>query len=221
MDRQELRDHVRAQLDVDEEELSNDMLDFFLGEAFQRTLAEEAKWPFLEMEWELTFVDGEPVALPSDLAQIESVYLYGVDQLLFLAHGFAEQTFGRDGTVGQTRFFSVRNSRIYPWPAPGNDFKDILVTGWRKPTPFFSGDAGAEPDCDERLHSALVWYACSLMQAVNEEDVYDSIYYKKWQDVAKAARDDIMRPDPTRRRIYNGGIYKLRGNNIANQWTVN
>lgn len=210
MNKQELRDAVRGQLDVDEEELPNIRVDLYLADAFQRTIQAERKWPFLEFEWDVDFLEGEPVNVPTDLAAIEHAYLYGVDQLMFLDHGFAEEQFGRDGTLGTSRFYSIRNGKIYLWPAPFDDLSTVLLSGWRKPVDFYSVAAAAEPDCDSRLHLSLVWYGCAKAQIANEDSDLNNDYYKMWQDGVSSARDDIMRPDPGRSRIFNGGLGKLR-----------
>jgi hypothetical protein len=210
LNKQELRDAVRAQLEVDDEELPDSRLDLYLADAFQRTIQQERKWPFLEMEWTLGIPEGEPETIPADLAGIDHVYMVGQDQLRFLDHGFAEENYGRDGSVGHSRFYSVRNGKVYLWPAPFEDDVELLITGWRKPTDFFTADAGAEPDCDSRLHIPLIWAACALAQLANEDEVLDQSYVQKWEQGVVAARNDIMRPDPARARILHGGIAKIR-----------
>jgi hypothetical protein len=116
-----------------------------------------------------------------------------------------------DGTLGQARYYSLHANRLYLWPSGFDAVQSLHVTGYRKPVDFLTADAGAAPDCDERLHLSLIWYGCALAQAANEDEVLDSLYYKKWQQGVETARSDIMRPDPGRARILNGGLFKLSG----------
>ena len=208
LSKQALRDAVRNQLDVDDEELPNGRLDLYLADSFQQTVQRERKWPFLEFEWEITIADGEPHVLPVDFAAADSVYLYGSAQLQFLAHGFAEEQFGRDGSIGSSVFYSLRNGKIYLWPAPEQDAAVLLISGWRKPADFLEASAAAEPDCDSRLHIPLIYNACALAMAANEDEVINSLYYQMWQRGVDQARVDIMRTDPGRRRIFASGVVK-------------
>ena len=54
MNLQQLRDYIRVQLDMDEEELPNALLDSYLSEGFLRTISMEVRWPFYEKRWNIT-----------------------------------------------------------------------------------------------------------------------------------------------------------------------
>ena len=60
MNLQELRDYVRTQLDVDEEELPNPLLDAYFSEGFERTIALEVRWPFYETRWDVAYLPEVP-----------------------------------------------------------------------------------------------------------------------------------------------------------------
>ena len=49
------------------------------------------------------------------------------------------------------------------------------------PTDWIAGGAGAEPDCDIRLHQLLAHYAIALCYAQQEDEVLEDVYMKRWQ----------------------------------------
>ena len=67
MNLQELRDYIRMQLDMDEEELPNALLDSYLSEGFLRTISQEVRWPFYEHRWDVAKIDGvRTITIPPD-----------------------------------------------------------------------------------------------------------------------------------------------------------
>jgi len=200
----QLRDFVRSQLDVDEEELPNDRLDLYLADAFWSTVEAEQRWPMYEVEAQITFTDGV-AAMPASLRGIETLYYN--DQLPFIDYGTVERAFGAPAPFGIPRFFTIRNQQILMYPAQEGGV-EAFAQGWRTPDDFLLATAGDAPDCDERLHYALIYFACSIAQAANEDEVLRGLYYSQWEAAVERARRDIMRPHPARSRILNGGVGK-------------
>ena len=54
--RQRLRAYVRNQLEVDDEELPDVLLNIYLQDAFDRTMALDNRWPRNETTWPLSKV---------------------------------------------------------------------------------------------------------------------------------------------------------------------
>ncbi|HEU0069380.1 MAG TPA: hypothetical protein VFQ26_09015, partial [Nitrospiraceae bacterium] len=156
MNLQELREYIRVQLDMDEEELPNALLDSYLQEGFLRTISMENRWPFYETRWNVAALD-ENIALPvdADPAGVTSL----VDQtngyrLMQVAYELAEDSFvGMWSTTSNPMYYSIYGGAIILWPAPLDDFaRDYALRGQRLPTNWTVGGAGATPDCDVRLH---------------------------------------------------------------------
>ena len=200
----ELRDSVRTQLQLDEVELPNSAVDFYLRAAFDITVQAERQWPFLEKQWDLTTVAGvRAVAVPEDYRAHHGVYHQETGPLRELDHGFAIDNFGSIETAdGYPQWISRFGGFFYLWPNLEDAVHTLIVIGVRAPLAF-PINAADSPDCDRRLDIALVWYACSLAKQQEEDEVLAAEYKTLWQDALAAARADIMRVDELRPRFLN------------------
>ena len=54
--------------------------------------------------------------------------------------------------------------------------------------------ASAEVDADIRLHLPIVWYACSLGYAQQEDEVLEATYMNRYHEAVQIAHDSVMRP---------------------------
>ena len=91
MNVEELRTAVRAQLDLDKEDLGDGLLDQYLLEAFQQTTANELRWPWLETSWVVNATsDGSPALLPDDIGAVASVVSSEGEALEHVSHEDAE-----------------------------------------------------------------------------------------------------------------------------------
>ena len=213
MNLQQLRDYVRVQLDVDEEELPNALLDTYFNEAFLRTMSMENRWPFYEMRWDVAKVAASPtVALPADcdppgiMALIDKTN--GV-RLMQVANELAEDSFvGMAATASNPSYYSIYGGAIVLWPelAAGSADRNFLLRGYRLPQDWISQGASAEPDCDARLHQLLAHYAIALAYAQQEDEVLEDVYMKRWQSSYLAAHSAICNPRHHRPLILNGGL---------------
>lgn len=229
---QELRDLVRTQLELDLDDLPNEQVDWYLREAFQRTIQTEQQWPFYAKTWYLGS-DPRGLQIPADLAGIASLLdTQTGNRLLFISQEMAEQTFYGDPGGSVPQFFSMWGDRLDLWPKQtahkaianpdgalwieggflvvmnGAPRRDYTLRGWRRPTDWI-GD-GSNPlavvDADERLHLPLVHYAASIYKAFEEDDVMERVYLGRWSDGLDLARRDIMRPQHHRPLVFNGGL---------------
>jgi hypothetical protein len=204
---QELRDAVRDQMELDEEDLSNSMIDFYVQEGYTEAIAAEQQWPFFEQFWEIPIPEGASrVPLPKDLAALASVtdQLTG-NRLLKIAYEMAEDNRLASDSAGDPTMFSVWGPDLFLWPAAGTA-RVFGARGWRHPKNWVASGAGAVVDADERLHSTLVHYAVSRAYAQQEDDVLEQLYYGKFRAAFDIVRKAIMKPDPQRPLILNGGF---------------
>jgi hypothetical protein len=209
---QQLRDYIRTQLDVDEEELPNSLLDSYLDEGFQRTISMENRWPFYETRWTLSKVaDIATITLPPncDAAGIMSL----VDatngyRLMEVANELAEDSFvGMWSTSSNPMYYSIFGNALALWPTPPDDLvRTYRMRGYRLPTSWVTAGAGSEPDCDSRLHQLLAHYAIALAYAQQEDEVLEDVYMKRWQASYLAAHSAICNPRHHRPLIFNGGL---------------
>jgi hypothetical protein len=209
---QQLREYIRVQLDMDEEELPNALLDSYLHEGFLRTISMENRWPFYENTWPLIKqADVAGIPLPTDCDPPGIVSLVDTTngyRLLQVANELAEDNFvGMWATSGNPMYYSIYGRQITLWPAVQEPFgRSYTMRGYRLPGNWVAQGAGAQPDCDTRLHQLLAHYAIALCYAQQEDEVLEDVYMKRWQASYLAAHAAICNPRHHRPLVLNGGL---------------
>jgi hypothetical protein len=199
----ELREAVRGQVDMDSEELDDARVDLFLQDGFNKIIELEQEWPFFEQSWTTTYTTVDGFALmPADVEALVSVINPDGRRLNYLAHDVAEDTRFR---VGDAWYYSIWGNRLFLWAKPDGDV-ELTLRGWRTPEPWGDMGPAESPDCDERFHIALVYYACSLVYAQQEDELLEQTYMARFERSVQATRQALMRPHPSRPRIMFGNF---------------
>lgn len=209
----QLREYIRTQLDMDEEELPNALLDTYLNEAFLRTISMENRWPFFEKRWGVAQIAGESaIVLPADCDPVGITSLQdmvsGV-RLMQISNEIAEDNFVGAASVSTAPlYYSIYAGAITVWPPfqEGAAGRGYNLRGQRFPKDWIALGASAEPDCDVRLHQLLAHYAIALAYAQQEDEVLEDTYMKRWQASYLVAHSAICSPRHHRPLIFNGGI---------------
>jgi hypothetical protein len=196
----DLRKNVRVQTETTEGELPNATIDWYLQQAFDRQIAHENDWPFLEKVWTLTLaIDATTIALPADVNPPGIRALTDTSTgtaLTMIDYSQAEQWYGGiDPASTFPAYYSVWGTTLYLWPpmkfAAERKFR---MRGHRKPVNWIAQGPEAEPDCDERLHGPMIHYAIALAYAQQEDEVLEQVYMQRWQLDFTAAARAIMEP---------------------------
>jgi hypothetical protein len=209
---QQLRDYVRTQLDVDEEELPNALLDSYFTEAFDRTIALETRWPFYETRWAVAYTPSEAlIILPEDCDPAGIMALIDLAtgvRLLQISNEAAEDTFvgGQQNGSGTPASYSIYGSKIVLWPTPGENERQYHLRGYRLSHDWMLDGASAEPDCDKRLHILFAHYAIALAYAQQEDEVLEDVYMKRWQNSFVSLHAAICKPRHHRPLVLNLGV---------------
>jgi hypothetical protein len=191
MNLDEIRVAVRAQLDVDEEELPNPLIDLYARDGFEHIINTETRWPFYEQLWRDQVATDGLLTVPTDAREIVSIVgpngrLERIDNM------HVERLYNQPIGSASAQFWSQLGPTIYLWPPPSGDWT-VTLRGYRAPTDWVSQGAGAEVDADERLHLAIIWFCCSVAYAQQEDEVLEATYMQRFNDTAGIARDSIMR----------------------------
>lgn len=208
MDVQELRDYVRAQMDVDDRDLPDSILNVYLQESFDRTMLFTNMWPRNEMLWQLSKVaNATSVTLPADLSIPTILSVVGLDdgfRLVQIDQESAEQHFGLNTNTGKPAYFSIWGGELYLWPQVTTETTyDLILRGYRQPV--WTNAASTIPDIDPRLHASLAYFALGLAYAKEEDEVMEGIYMARWtRDVGQAAKM-ILEPSHNRPLVMHGG----------------
>jgi len=216
-----IRAFVRNHLEVDDEELPDNLLNPYLQDAFERTVALDNRWPRNETTWHASKVaDSATVALPADvlIPSIISVTQAGaaVHRLLYISQENAEDLFTQSSAIatGSPTYWSTWGREMMLWPNPGAGVSyDIVIRGYRQPS--WDNAVSTIPDLDERLHPALAYYAMALTYAAQEDEILEGVYMARWDRDAKAFMGAIMDPPRHRPLVLNGGPAVLGGNSYV------
>lgn len=206
-----LREYIRTQLDMDEEELPNALLDVYLTEAYDRTMSLEPRWPFFETRWAVAYVPSDAqIHLPDDCDPAGIMALIDLDtgvRMIQVSNEIAEDKFvnGQTGSSAPATF-SIYGRHIVLWPTPGDAERQYHLRGYRLPHAWVPDGAGAEPDCDPRLHQLLAHYAIALCYAQQEDEVLEGVYMNRWQSSFVSIHSTICRPRHHRPLVFNVGV---------------
>ena len=216
MDVATIRAYVRNHLEVDDEELPDDLLNIYLQDAFERTVALDNRWPRAEAAWSLSKVIGSiAVSLPPDVLIPSIVAVTSsttAQRLIYLTQENAQDMFAQSTatTQGNPTYWSTWGRELLLWPNPGADVSyDLTIRGYRQPV--WDNAASTLPDIDERLHPALAYYAMALTYSAQEDEILEGVYMARWDRDAKAFMGAIMDPPRHRPLVLNGGPAVLGG----------
>jgi hypothetical protein len=210
MDVATIRSYVRNQLEVDDEELPDILLNVYLQEAFDRTMASDNRWPRYEKTWSLSKVAGNDfITLPPDLNLPSIMSVMALNdgyQLAIINHENAEQAFAPKTTAtnGSPVYISQWDNKLWLWPPVATDSTyDITLRGYRQPV--WSNGASDIPDLDQRLHATLAYFAISLAYAAQEDEILEGVYLARWDRDLKQQLRTMMEPIHNRPLILHGG----------------
>jgi hypothetical protein len=209
MNLSDLRNYIRTQLDMDDEELPSPVLDSYIQEGYTRMMSMENRWPAFETRWTVDKVGGTPdITLPADC---DPAGLYSVIdgdngmRLVQVSNEQAEDNFSQIATTTIPVYYTIWGGVLRLSPDPDTD-RVIRLRGYRYPSNWMTGGAGAEVDADPRLHILLAHFAIALSYAQQEDEVLEDVYMKRFQAGFMAARNAICNPRHNRPLIYAGGL---------------
>lgn len=167
---QNIRDQVRATIELDETDLSNAVIDLFVQEGFDRIALDERRWSFYETNYTFTTVPSQGsyslASIDSTLGVVDGVQ-HSSWMLLPLSHQLAQGQYAGSLITGTPTNFSVWNNSLYLWPVPA-DAIVVSIRGYREATDWISQGSGATPDLPEGFHPLLVLWA--LHRAYMQQD---------------------------------------------------
>jgi hypothetical protein len=210
VDVQTLRNYVRNQMEVDDEELPDVLLNIYLQEAFDRTMAFDNRWPRYETTWALAKVSGQnSITLPADLnlpSIISVVSLSNNFRMTMINHENAEMNFAplTQGGGATPGYYSLWGGQMFLWPAVNTDQSyDLALRAYRQPV--WSNGAGDIPDLDVRLHATLAYFAIALAYAAQEDEILEGVYMARWERDLRNQMRTMLEPVHNRPLVMHGG----------------
>lgn len=212
MDVGTIKTYVRNHLEMDEEELPDTLLNVYLQDAFDRTMAYDNRWPRYEKTWSLSQVPGNAeITLPPDLNRPSIMSVISIPdgyKLVMISPGNAEQIFFNGVDTVQTGapvYYSTWENQLSLWPQPeqGTLPYGVQIRAYRQP--IWNNESSAVPDLDDRLHITLAYYAIGLVYAQQEDEILEGVYMARWQRDLSQQMKTILEAPHNRPLVLHGG----------------
>lgn len=208
----ELTQLVRDITDLDEADLPSALIRTYLRDGFDRFINLERRWPWLETSTTLSTVANQRSYAMSNIAsgtlrEIVSVTDTSVagNRLQLIPIEDAERIYnGALDTASRPIYFVEWADNIMLYPKPDTVYP-LAIRGYRKPTYTWTTNTTLSPDCDERLHVALAYYAIAQAYKRQEDVELSSTYKQSFDEAVSLARRELMRPSSNRPMVMSRG----------------
>lgn len=214
----ELVSFVRDITDLDEVDLPTSLVISYMRDGFDRIVNLERRWPFYETTYILDTVGLQrDYALngidSGDLREVTSI----VDEsslgnrLRFISVDDAEAIWnGNFDSPSRPLYYGEWGETIKLYPKPDAAYR-LTVRGYRKPSYTWTTNTTLQVDVDERLHTAIAYYAVSQAYKRQEDVEMTSAYKQSFDEAVSLARKDLMRSPSGRPMVFSGGTPRPSG----------
>ena len=204
----EMRDYIRSVVDIDSSDISDDVLNRFLGEGYDLIVYSDKRWPFYEVQNTFSTVADQK---DYSLAEVGVNITNGLREINALRTDNHVITFvGRDegdvvypietNTTGEPWWWSfwAESVRLYPTPS---SVLTISVRGYGDPTAFGAGsaDTASPSDLPTPFHIVIATYGLARAYEQQEDPTMANQYFAIFQQEftnLKARYDDMPAPQP-------------------------
>lgn len=195
----QLRETVRAIVDLDSGDLSDSLLNMYLRDGYYRILDMEKRWPFLETSFTFNTVASQrsytiSTFTADPISQIVSV-LDPTDvgfRLNMVGYDEAEEVhIGSMDSPGTPLVYAFWANQIHLFPKPDN-VRTLTVRAYREPIDWVT--SGGAVDASANLHFALVYYACSRIYQRLEDTEMSAEYKSSFNEAVVLAAKNIKIP---------------------------
>ena len=204
----EMRDYIRSVVDIDSSDISDDVLNRFLGEGYDLIVYSDKRWPFYEVQDTFSTVADQK---DYSLAEVGVNITNGLREINALRTDNHVITFvGRDegdvvypietNTTGEPWWWSfwAESVRLYPTPS---SVLTVSVRGYGDPTAFGAGSADtvSPSDLPTPFHVVIATYGLARAYEQQEDPTMANQYFAIFQQEftnLKARYDDMPAPQP-------------------------
>lgn len=208
----ELIAFVRDVTDLDEADLPSSLLRSYMRDGFNRILNLERRWPWLETTATLNTVASQrdyPVSSigAGNFREVTSIVdtTTSGNRLSIVSIDDAEATWhGTFDVPSRPLLYSEWSETVKLYPKPDTVYA-LSIRGYRKPSYTWVTDTALSPDCDDRLHDAIAYYAISQAYKRQEDTEMSQLYKQSFDEAVGLAHKEIMRPPSHRPMIMSRG----------------
>ena len=205
-----MRSYVRSVVDIDSTDISDDVMNRFLGEAYDVIVYSEKRWPFFEVA--TTF---DTVASQKDytVAAVGASVTNGLREIASLrTDNHVLEYIGRDAgdviyplnsnTTGNPWYWSFWADSIRLYPTPSS-VATVYIRGYADPAAFGAGVADStEPsDLPTPFHMVLATYGIARAYEQQEDPTMSAQYFSIFNqelDNLRARYEDMPAAQPVR-----------------------
>jgi len=211
----ELIAFVRDVTDLDEADLPASLIRQYMKDGFNRIINLERRWPFYEVTYTLNTVASQRDYVIStigagDLREVISVLDNSTsgNRLAIISMDEAERVWhGSFDTPTRPLFYAEWSETLKLYPKPDTVYP-LIIRGYRKPTYAWVSNTLLSPDCDDRLHDAIAYYAIAQSYKRQEDSEMHNMYKQSFDEAVGLARRELMRPPSHRPMIMSRGTVR-------------
>ena len=210
MDISTMRSYVRSVVDIDTSDISDDVMNRFLGEAYDVIVYSEKRWPFFEVATTFDTVQDQK---DYTVAVVGAAVTNGLREIAALrTDNHVLEYIGRDdgdviypldsNTTGNAWYWSfwADSVRLYPTPS---SVDTVYVRGYKDPAAFGAGvsDATEPSDLPTPFHMVLATYGIARAYEQQEDPTMSGQYFSIFNqelDNLRARYEDMPAAQPVR-----------------------
>ena len=210
MDISTMRSYVRSVVDIDTSDISDDVMNRFLGEAYDVIVYSEKRWPFFEATTSFETVGAQKdytvavvgAALTNGLREIASLRT-GNQVLEYIGRDDGDVIYPLDSnTTGNPWYWSFWADSIRLYPTPGSG-ATVHVRGYKAPAAFGAGvsDSTEPSDLPTPFHMVLATYGIARAYEQQEDPTMSAQYFSIFNqelDNLRARYEDMPAAQPVR-----------------------
>jgi hypothetical protein len=231
--------------DPNEADINQNLVIQFIKEGYQRIIALDGRWPWLQSVWTfntvntqrgystgftLTNTSSTAITVPqanqtlNDIREVINLVnnTNGGNELIYIDQFKAEQIWcGTDDQPDIPAYWSLWGGQINLWPKP-NDVYAITMRGYREPSLAWledvNGAAGSTVyvDLNQEFHMMLVNFVMMRIFQFQEDPEMAAVYQRHFQEGVAIAKDNLTAPNSNQPVILSGGLQT----NPAYWWSV-
>ena len=205
-----LRSQVRDMADLDENDLSNAVIDQFAREGFQRIYALERRWPILQETYTFNTVANQreyTVSTIGDIREIISVVDTSTQgaRLSLIDYNDAESIWlGNLDVASRPYFYSFWDKKLQLWAKPDIVYS-MTVRAFRNPVYTWLSNITENIDLDEWFHAILPYFVLARVYQRQEDSDLANMYMKSFEEGVAFARRDLMKASSAQPVVMSGG----------------
>ena len=211
MEIQDMRTYIRGLLDIDSNDISNDILNRFIGEGYDQVVYSEKRWPFYEVEDTFPTVGNtsdydlksSSTTLVTNTNGLRDVAALRTDDHIvnYIIRDDGDLVYPLNtNSSGDVWYWSDWAEKVRLYPSPSSA-QTIHVRGYKKPAAFGAGsvDATEPSDFPEPFHILFATYGAARAYEQQEDPEMAGQYYGVFArelDNLRARYIDVPTPQP-------------------------